>query len=277
MEGLEDDMNCQMNFVSKEEHVPKAERNNRVIKERTRAVYHHLPYKNIPKIMVQEGVADTVLRINWVPPKGGVLQRFSPYAIIHQKKVDYKKHCMYTFGDYVQTHEDGSNNLSELTLDVIYLRPEWNNDQAGHRFMNLSTGKIIQRQVGTKVNLTPAIIKRVEALAAKDGIRSYKFQSKYETQMGYLHPYPAEVDGDTAHRNETENDDDDDNEDIAIVSEGDSESDNDNSSMDSKSNDSSKSSDSDELNYPYTRSVKRTDTAHAKVSDAEVDDPFDQL
>ena len=28
MEGLEDDMNCQMNFISKDEHVPEAERNN---------------------------------------------------------------------------------------------------------------------------------------------------------------------------------------------------------------------------------------------------------
>ena len=43
----------QMNYANPQEHVPEAERNNRVIKERVRAVYHRLPYTHLPCIMVK--------------------------------------------------------------------------------------------------------------------------------------------------------------------------------------------------------------------------------
>jgi hypothetical protein len=38
--------NIAMNFVNPQEHVPRAGRNNRVIKERVRSVYHRLPYEH---------------------------------------------------------------------------------------------------------------------------------------------------------------------------------------------------------------------------------------
>jgi hypothetical protein len=123
LEPIEDELDCRLNYVSRDEHVPEAERNNRTIKERTRAVYHHLPYANIPKVMCQEGFEDVVLRINWVPPKGGVSQQFSPFTIIHQRAVDYNKHCKYTFGDYVQTHEEGDNTMRERTIDAPIPEP----------------------------------------------------------------------------------------------------------------------------------------------------------
>ena len=37
-----------MNYTSANEHVPRAERNNRTIKERVRATYHMLPYDQLP-------------------------------------------------------------------------------------------------------------------------------------------------------------------------------------------------------------------------------------
>ena len=40
------------NYASAQEHVPEAERNNRVIKERTRATFHLIPFKALPKTMV---------------------------------------------------------------------------------------------------------------------------------------------------------------------------------------------------------------------------------
>jgi hypothetical protein len=40
-----------MNYASPQEHVPEAERNNRVIKERFRSAFHRLPFNKIPKIM----------------------------------------------------------------------------------------------------------------------------------------------------------------------------------------------------------------------------------
>ena len=42
-ETLFDNFRIDMNFSNPQEHVPEAERNNRVIKERIRATYHRLP------------------------------------------------------------------------------------------------------------------------------------------------------------------------------------------------------------------------------------------
>eukprot|EP00978_Attheya_sp_CCMP212_P034752 scaffold147344_cov30-Attheya_sp.AAC.1 len=41
-----------MNYANPQAHVPEAERNIRVIKERVRATYHRLPYTRLPKILV---------------------------------------------------------------------------------------------------------------------------------------------------------------------------------------------------------------------------------
>jgi hypothetical protein len=38
----------QVNYASLQEHVPEAERNNRVVKERVCTTYHHLPYEHLP-------------------------------------------------------------------------------------------------------------------------------------------------------------------------------------------------------------------------------------
>ena len=40
-----------MHYAAAQEHVPEAERNNRVIKEQFRAVYHRLPYTHLPRIL----------------------------------------------------------------------------------------------------------------------------------------------------------------------------------------------------------------------------------
>ena len=63
MNELEDEMGCAMHCAAKDEHVSEAERNIQVIKERTRAVYHHLSYFNIFKIVLIKGIQDLMLRI----------------------------------------------------------------------------------------------------------------------------------------------------------------------------------------------------------------------
>jgi len=42
-----------MNYANAQEHVPEAERNNCVIKERFRAVFHRLPFSKLPATMVK--------------------------------------------------------------------------------------------------------------------------------------------------------------------------------------------------------------------------------
>ena len=52
MDPIKDKLDIDMNYTSGDEHVPEAERNNRMIGERIRAAYHNLPYMKIPKVML---------------------------------------------------------------------------------------------------------------------------------------------------------------------------------------------------------------------------------
>jgi hypothetical protein len=52
MEELQVFYGVSMNYTNPQEHVPEAECNNRNIKEMFRASFHRLPFKMIPKIMV---------------------------------------------------------------------------------------------------------------------------------------------------------------------------------------------------------------------------------
>jgi hypothetical protein len=53
MEKVKDDLGIRMNFTNALDHVPEVERNNRTIKERVRAAYHRLPYKALPRQLIQ--------------------------------------------------------------------------------------------------------------------------------------------------------------------------------------------------------------------------------
>ena len=64
------------------DHVPEAERNNRVIKERVRIAYHALPFKILPKVMVRAMVHVAAMRLNWFPVKFGVSPYYSPHVIM---------------------------------------------------------------------------------------------------------------------------------------------------------------------------------------------------
>ena len=47
------ELNVDMKYTAKEEHVPEADRNNRAISERIHLHYHNLTYKYIPKVMLR--------------------------------------------------------------------------------------------------------------------------------------------------------------------------------------------------------------------------------
>jgi hypothetical protein len=72
MDDVSDTMDIEMNYTSRGEHVPEAERNNRTIGERIRTAYHNLPYKTIPKIMLKYLSMVSTHQLNLFPAKGGV-------------------------------------------------------------------------------------------------------------------------------------------------------------------------------------------------------------
>ena len=95
-----------MDFVAQGEHVPEAERNNRTIGERIRSGYHRLPYRNIPKLMLQTLAKLATRQLNFFPAKNGVSAYFSPYMLLNKRSLDYSSHCRFAFGSYVQAYHE---------------------------------------------------------------------------------------------------------------------------------------------------------------------------
>jgi hypothetical protein len=78
MEKVEDDLDVNMNFTNAQDHVPKAERNNRTIKEMIRAAYHRLPYKAIPRIICKLLGNDPSKPTQSIPSEGRGLPILQP-------------------------------------------------------------------------------------------------------------------------------------------------------------------------------------------------------
>ena len=159
------------NYANPNDHVPEAERNIRVLKERIRATFHRLPFTSLPKLMLKILVMESAKKLNFFPAKGGVSPYYSPRALLHRVGLDYDKHCRFSFGDYVQARQDNhpTNSLKARTLDCIYLRFTAN-QQGGHELMDLHTGRLITRGHVVGVPLTEHVIKAVNAMAAAEGM-----------------------------------------------------------------------------------------------------------
>ena len=123
MDQVKDDLGISMNYTNAQDHEPTTERNNRTLKERIRVQYHHLLYKNICKLMIRYLAMETARKLNYFPVKGGVSTYYSPRMIMHQERLEFKKHCAVPFGAFVQaSHEtEPTNTQAERTIDAIYL------------------------------------------------------------------------------------------------------------------------------------------------------------
>ena len=64
METVKDDLGVTMQYSPSQAHVPEAERNNRVLKERIRATYHRLPFKALPIKVMKLLVMETARKLN---------------------------------------------------------------------------------------------------------------------------------------------------------------------------------------------------------------------
>ena len=158
-----------LNTTAANEHVPKIERQIRVIKERVRATRHTLPFKMIPLIMLIDLIYYSILWINAFPPKGGVSTTLSPRNIMTGIQFDYNKHCQLPFGSYVQAHEEPNptNTQAARTVGAICLGPT-GNIQGSYKFLNLRTGKRITRRRWTPLPMPQEVIDRVNQLGKAD-------------------------------------------------------------------------------------------------------------
>ena len=92
-------MKITMNVCSEVEHIGDIERLNRMVKERTRRVATHLPYKKLPGRMVIELVHLCAFWLNVFPHGLKIIHpKMSPRAILTGLEVDFNNHCKLQFG-----------------------------------------------------------------------------------------------------------------------------------------------------------------------------------
>ena len=105
-------MGIMLNETSWDEHVGDIERFIRTIKERMPAIYNTLPFNKIPARLVVEMAKASMFWLNGLPPKDSFGNKLSSQTIVTGQKLDYKQHCCFQFGEYVQTHQEHNNSMN---------------------------------------------------------------------------------------------------------------------------------------------------------------------
>ena len=175
-ERVADELDIKMNYTTADEHEPTVENSIKTVKERIRAAYNMLPFKAIPKLMSERLAMIETDNLNLFPVKGGVSPYYSPHAILSGEPVDYNKRFQVPFGAYVQGNNEATpyNSMEPRTIDCIYLRP-LPIRQGGHELMDLRTGRKCTRRVVTPIPMPDWVIKRVETMAKKQGVKELKY------------------------------------------------------------------------------------------------------
>ena len=91
-----------MNYIAAEEHEPVYGRNNCMVKYCIISIFHSLPFKIIPKIVVRKLTTIATKCLKSFPVKGGLSLYYSPHVIMHGSPLDYENHCQIPFGAYAQ-------------------------------------------------------------------------------------------------------------------------------------------------------------------------------
>ena len=140
-------LSCNVNVVSRGEHVPEIERMIRVLKERARCYYSMLAkagITTIPRIMVMHLMRTVTFYLNAFVWRKGVSQVLPPSTVVEGIVLDYNKHFHVIPGEYLHTYEGTTNTMRERTTSCLALGPS-GNLQGGVRCYSLSTGKVLHR------------------------------------------------------------------------------------------------------------------------------------
>jgi hypothetical protein len=146
-------------------------------------------------------VMESTKKLNFFPSKGGISEYYSPRMILHQKKLDYKKHCKHSFGSYVQAHDEPNllNTIAARTLDGIYLQYT-NSHQGGHEILHLPTNRTITRKNITEIPVNKEIVKQVNCFARQENmVRGLKILTHNNTALYNLTLLAGVDDDNTEH------------------------------------------------------------------------------
>ena len=171
---LRDDCDIHLHCVSRGEHVPPAERNNRTLKECYHVQYHRLPFAAIPNLMIRVLAYVVCQQLNYFPAKGGISKVYSPHMLLDRAHLNYKTDCQFLFGQFGLVEEDTDNTPKARASQAIYLRYHDGN----HHVMSLKSGRALIRRRFKPLPMTDEVIQTVNRLARKDGNESLKFYDR---------------------------------------------------------------------------------------------------
>ncbi len=157
------------NTTVAKEHMSKAERSIRTVKERTRGLIGTLPFDNIPRRMKIEFVYFIMLWLNAFPVKTGVSSIYSPWELLVRWHLDYKKHCWVLPGTYCKVHDEPSpsNMMVPWTHEGIALGPT-GNLQETVKFYCLNMGRMLKCRSFTPLPMLDSVIQQVNTIGLKE-------------------------------------------------------------------------------------------------------------
>jgi hypothetical protein len=162
-----------IDIVGAGSHVPIAEREGRVVKERARMLLHSLPYKLAARFM-KFLVMFIATRLNLMPRKGdgGSL---CPRERLTGKKIYFKRELEIGFGDCAEvwSKPSVSNSMGQRTISAIAMCPA-GNDQGAWIFYDIIECTLITRTHWKIIPTPDIVIKIMNELEREDCIKSIK-------------------------------------------------------------------------------------------------------
>ena len=156
-----------LHICSKGEHVLIIERSIRTVKERARSAIVGLPFETVPQIMAVELLEGVERWLNAFPSGDIDGTRTSPAMIIEGRQNPRDDFPRVAYWSYTLVYIGTSNTLENRTVLAIALRESNNN--GGHYFISLKTGKRIHSNKWVEMVTTDRQINRVHELAETEG------------------------------------------------------------------------------------------------------------
>jgi len=95
-----------LNVTAANDHVGEVKQFIRTMKERARTTIHGLPFKRLPKVMIQALVYHATKGLNQFPAKNGISDTLSPVTIMTGRANPNYNELKLEFGSYAQVFED---------------------------------------------------------------------------------------------------------------------------------------------------------------------------
>jgi hypothetical protein len=150
------------------QHVPVAERKQRMLKERVRTHVHKLPYTLDPILSAWCAVFcghRVNMQFTAAHPDGP-----SPFELFYGRKVNYKLDLRHSFGEYAQVVKPTTDNTMDArTRGCILLVPTGNS--TGTSFMlHLATGRVVRGDHFTVIPVPDVVVDALDERARRAGV-----------------------------------------------------------------------------------------------------------